>query len=92
MEMLTLIIGLSMIMWYVIDRFHPLWGDLPYGKYITVAVSAVFGFGLAFGFGLDLVNAVGLYDAATPIGTALTGFLLMSGSSAVSEVISKIKG
>jgi hypothetical protein len=92
MKMLTLIIGLSMIMWYVIDRFKPLWSELSYGKYITIGLSAVFGFGLAFGFGLDLVNAIGLYGAATPIGTALTGFLLMSGSSAVSEIIGKIKG
>ena len=92
MEMLTLIIGLSMIMWYVIDRFKPLWTELSYGKYITIGLSAVFGFVLAFGFGLDLVNAVGLYDAVTPIGTAVTGCLLMSGSSAVSEVITKVKG
>lgn len=92
MEMLTLIIGLSMIMWYVIDRFKPLWTELSYGKYITIGISAVFGFVLAFGFGLDLVNAIGLYNAATPLGMATTGFLLMSGSSAVSEVITKVKG
>lgn len=92
MGMLTLIIGLSMIMWYVIDRFKPLWAELSYGKYITIGVAAVLGFALAFGFGLDLVSAIGLYSAVTPMGTALTGFTLMSGSSAVSEVIAKVKG
>ncbi len=91
MEMLTLIIGLSMVMWYVIDRFKPLWVDLSFGKYITIGLAAVFAFVLAFGFGLDLVSAIGLYQAVTPLGMATTGFVLMSGSSAVSEVISKIK-
>ena len=35
MEMLTLIIAMSAIMWYLIDRFKPLWSELSFGKYIT---------------------------------------------------------
>ena len=92
MEMLLLIIGLSTIMWYIIDRFKPFWETLAFGKFITIAVSAMFGFALAFGYDLDIVCAAGLCEAVTPLGTILTGFALMAGSSAVSEIITRIKG
>jgi len=91
MEMLVLILGLSMVMWYIIDRFKPTWSNLSYGSYITMGISAIFAFALAFGFNLDIIYGLGLYGAATPLGTAITGFTLMSGSSAVSEVIGKVK-
>ncbi len=90
--MLELIIGLSMVMWYIIDRFKGLWTEKSFGKYITMAVSAVFGFGLAFGFGLDLIVGLGLVESITAIGQVLTGFALMGGSSAVAEIVGKIKG
>ena len=51
MEMLQIIIVVSIVMWYIIDRFKPLWEDWQYGKYVTIAVSAVFAFALAFGIG-----------------------------------------
>ena len=60
MEMLTLIISLSIIMWYIIDRFKEMWEGTKYGKYITMAVSAVFAFAIAFGFGVDIILALGL--------------------------------
>ena len=92
MEMLTLIIAMSAIMWYLIDRFKPLWSELSFGKYITIAVSAAFAFGLTFAFGLDLVFACGLFAEMTIAGQILTGLVLMSGSSAVAEIIERIKG
>ena len=92
MEMLTLIIALSAIMWYLIDKFKALWAGVSWGKYITIAVAAVSGFALAFGFDLDMIYACGLVPDATILGTVLTAFTLMAGSSAVSEIIGKIKG
>lgn len=92
MEMLTLIIAMSAIMWYLVDRFKPLWSELSFGKYITIAVSALFAFGLTFAFGLDLVFACGLFAEMTVAGQILTGLVLMSGSSAVAEIIERIKG
>lgn len=92
MEMLTLIIAMSAIMWYLVDRFKPLWSGLSFGKYITIAVSALFAFGLTFAFGLDLVFACGLFAEMTVVGQILTGLVLMSGSSAVAEIIERIKG
>lgn len=91
MEMLSLIFALSIIMWYVIDRFKPLWDKKSWGKYVTIAVAALFAFGLSFGFGLNLVFGLGLIDSVTIQDQILTGFALMSGSSALSEIIEKIK-
>ena len=92
MEMITLIIAMSAIMWYLIDRFKPLWSELSFGKYITIVISALFAFGLTFAFGLDLVFACGLFAEMTVAGQVLTGLVLMSGSSAVAEIIERIKG
>ena len=93
MEILTLIIALSSVMWYIIQRGKDeLWGKLSYGKWITIAVSAVAAFGLTLSFNLDIIYACGLVENMTMAGQILTGFTLMSGSSAVAEVIEKIKG
>ena len=48
MEMLTLIVALSAVLWYVIDRAHPLWESLSYGKWITLVVAGIGSFGLVF--------------------------------------------
>ncbi len=92
MDMLVLITALSTILWYLIDRFKPLWEAVSYGKYITTAIAAIGGFGLAFGFNLDILMALTLVPQVTTLGVILTGFSLMAGSSAVSEIIGKIKG
>lgn len=92
MDMLGLILALSTIMWYIIDRFKPLWAEKSWGKYVTIAVAAIFAFGLSFGFGLDLVFGLGLVESVTVLGEILTGLTLMAGSSAISEIIQKIKG
>lgn len=92
MEMLTLIVALSAVLWYVIDRAHPLWENLSYGKWITLVVAGIGSFSLVFSFGLDLIFACGLVDSVSMAGQVLTGFVLMSGSSAISEVIARIKG
>ena len=92
MEMLTLIVALSAVLWYVVDRFKTGWDALPYGKWITVIVAGIGSFGLVFSFGLDLIFACGLVDSISMAGQILTGFVLMSGSSAISEVIARIKG
>lgn len=91
MDMLGLILSLSMIMWYIIDRFKPLWESLSYGKYITMGISALAGFALVFSLGLDILVGLGLLTSITIAGQIMTGFVLMAGSSAISEVISLIK-
>lgn len=92
MEMLQVIIVVSIIMWYIIDRFKPLWAGLKRGKYITIAVSAMFAFALCFGYRLDLMVALDIAKQNSTLGTILTGLTLMGGSSAVAELIARIKG
>ncbi len=60
--------------------------------YVTIAVSAMFAFALCFGYHLDLMAALGIVPRASILGTILTGLTLMGGSSAVAELIARIKG
>ena len=90
--MLQIILVVSIVMWYIIDRFKPLWEELACGRYVTIAVSAVFAFALAFGYHLDFLAALGVVPNVSPLGTVLTALTLMGGSSAVSELIARIKG
>ena len=90
--MITLILTMSTVLWYVIDRLKTAWGDLSFGKYITMAVAAAGSFALTFSFKLDLIYALELVENISPAGEVLTALILMSGSSAVSEIITRIKG
>lgn len=92
MEMLTLTLALSFIMWYLIDKVKEFWAEVEWGKYVTTGVSAIAAFAITFSFNLDLINGLMLTDTMTLAGQILTGFTLMSGSSAVAEVIGRIKG
>ncbi len=91
MEMLQIIIVVSIIMWYIIDRFKPLWEGQAWGKYVTIALSALFAFALSFGYRLDIMAALGVVPNTGTLGTVLTALTLMGGSSAISELIARIK-
>ena len=91
MDALALIIALSAVLWYCVDRFKPMWVSVSWGKYITIAVAALGSFGLVFSFNLDIIAALGLVSEMTIAGNIITALVLMSGSSAISEIISKIK-
>ena len=91
MDALTLIIALSAVLWYCVDRFKPMWENVSWGKYITMLVAAVGSFGLVFSFDLDMVAALQLVENPSIAGKILTALVLMSGSSAISEIIAKIK-
>ena len=92
MEMLSLILALSAVLWFLVDRFKPLWEELSFGKYITLLVAGIGAFALVFSFNLDLILACGLVEATTIAGKIMTGLVLMSGSSAVAEIIERVKG
>lgn len=91
MDALTLIVALSAVLWYCVDRFKPMWENVSWGRYITMLIAAVGSFSLVFSFNLDLVAALELVSEITIAGKILTGLVLMSGSSAISEIIAKIK-
>ena len=92
MEMLSLILSLSAVLWFLVDRFKPIWEGLSFGKYITLLVAGIGAFALVFSFNLDLILACGLVKATTIAGKIMTGLVLMSGSSAVAEIIERVKG
>lgn len=92
MEMLSLILALSAVLWFLVDRFKPLWEGLSFGKYITLLVAGIGAFALVFSFNLDLILACGLVEATTIAGKIMTCLVLMSGSSAVAEIIERVKG
>lgn len=91
MEMLSLILALSAVLWFLVDRFKPIWEGLSFGKYITLLVAGIGAFALVFSFNLDLILACGLVKATTIAGKIMTGLVLMSGSSAVAEIIERVK-
>lgn len=91
MEMLSVILAVSIMMWYIIDRLKHLWEKLAFANYVTMAAAAVFAFALSFGYHLDIMMALKVVNDASTMGTVMTALLLMGGSSAVSEVIGKLK-
>ena len=91
MSSIALILALSAIIWYVIDRVKAVWADVPYGKYITTAMAGVLGAAVVFGYNLDLVHAIGIVANISIVGQIITVLALMCGSSAISEIIARIK-
>ena len=91
MKLLETILIISTLMWYVIDRMKPAWASVKFGRYITMAVSAILATTLCVGYKLDIIYALGLSAAADPIGIGITALLCMGGSSAVAEFIARIK-
>lgn len=87
MDMLSLIVILSAIMWYLIDRAKKNWEGKSWGKYVTIGCSAIAAFAISFGYKLDLVYALGVVDSISLLGTILTAFALMGGSSCIAEII-----
>lgn len=91
MSSIALILALSAIIWYVIDRFKPIWSEKSWGKYITTAVAGVLGAAVTFGYNLDLVFSMGIVAEISIVGKLITVLAFMCGSSAISEIIARIK-
>lgn len=91
MNSITLIMALSAIIWYVIDRTKPMWSEKSWGKYLTTATAGVLGAAVVFGYNLDIVCAMGMASEVSIIGQVITVLSLMCGSSAISEIITRIK-
>lgn len=68
MNNLMLLLAFSSIIWYCVDRFKAAWANLKYGKYITTTVAGALGAAAVFGYGLDLICAIGITPEATIIG------------------------
>ena len=91
MSSIALILALSAIIWYVVDRFKPIWIDKPFGNYITTAMAGILGAAMVFGYNLDLIYAMGIVNNISIVGKLITVLAFMCGSSAISEIIARIK-
>jgi hypothetical protein len=91
MDPITIILALSAVIWYVIDRLKASWANKAWGKYVTTAMAGILGAGAVFGYGLDIIYALGLMNEVSIIGQIITILGLMGGSSAISEIITRIK-
>lgn len=91
MSSIALILALSAIIWYVIDRFKPIWSEKSWGKYVTTAAAGVLGAAVVFGYNLDLVFSMGIVTEISIVGKLVTVLAFMCGSSAISEIIARIK-
>ena len=88
MDMLMIIVALSAILWYIVDNLKDkIWAGTKYSSYITIAVAALGAFALVFGYGLDIIFALGIVDHTTIVGEILTALAMMSGSAVVSEIV-----
>lgn len=86
------ILAFSAILWVFIDRAKKLWAELSWGKWLTTASALAGGFLLAFGYGLDLLQAVGLTDVASLGGQIFAGLAVAAGSSCINEILEKVQG
>lgn len=91
MEGLTQLVGLSTLIWYIVDKFKEAWIHLSFGHYITMFAAAALGFAVTFSYGLDFVVALGIAESVTIIGQILTGLSFMAGSSVVAEIIERVQ-
>ena len=88
MSTIMIILALSAMMWYVVDNLKEnIWGGQSYSRYITIAVACLGSFAIVFGYGLDLVCALGFVPEVTIVGQILTALAMMSGSAVVSEIV-----
>ena len=68
MSSIALILTLSAIIWYVVDRCKPVWQGYSWSKYITSAVAGTLGAAVVFGYNLDLICAKGIVNEISIVG------------------------
>lgn len=90
--MIALITAFSGIIWFIVDRLKDtFWKNLSYSKWLTLAAAVILSIANVFCFKLDLLFGLNLSDSITYMGQIMTIFVLMSGSSGVSEIVDKIR-
>ena len=77
------ILMFSAILWVFIDRAKKLWAGLSWGNWLTTGVAVAVGCLLAFGYGLDLLLAVGLTESMSIGGQIFAGLAVAAGSSCI---------
>ena len=86
------ILMFSAILWVFIDRAKKLWAGLSWGNWLTTGMAVATGVLLAFGYGLDLLLAVGLTEGMSIGGQIFAGLAVAAGSSCINEILQKVQG
>ena len=89
--MMSGILAFSAILWVFLDRAKKLWAGVSWGKWVTTMAAVAGGFLLAFGYGLDLLQAVGLTESLTIGGQIFAGLAVAAGSSCIHELLEKVQ-
>ena len=92
MDKLALIVVLSIVIWHLVEIAKKnFWDQYTWGKYVTLVVAGIAGFGVTFMYNLDLIYALGFATEMNLAGQIITGCALAAGSGVVSEIIERIK-
>ena len=89
--MLKMIIALATILWVFIDWAKPVYEKLKFSRYITIVISLACGMLQAFGFKLDLLVALGIFENPSIWGTIYAGLVISGGSALIYKMIDAIK-
>lgn len=89
--MIKTIIALATVLWVFIDWAKPVYEKLSFSRYITIGISLVCGLLQAFGFGLDLLVALGITETASIWGTVYAGLAISGGSALIYKMIDALK-
>ena len=92
MDKLFAVCAFCTIIWYIVDRAKVAWAELPYGKWITVAVACALSCLCVFTYQLDAIVALGVAPELTIAGQIFTVLIFVGGSSLLSEIIKAVKG
>lgn len=90
MELLTKILVLSGVIWYLVDRFKGMWESVSFHSMLTSLFALVLSAFAVLSLKLDLLMAVGVYDTPQIVGYCFTALAFASGSSGISEILDKV--
>ena len=86
---IVMIVLLSVIVEYIVNLIKPLMPETDYP--IPLIISLVFGIALAVVVKADILTAVGFSPSYLIISYIVTGLIVSGGSTAVHELISKLR-
>ena len=90
------IIVFAVVVWWIIDQIKRVYPVLKipetWQKIVTIVLAVAMGAGCAWGYNLDLLLELNITDAVTFGGKAFAGVGIAAGSSAVFELVEKMKG
>ena len=90
------IIVFAVVVWWIIDQVKRVYPVLKipenWQKIVTIVLAVAMGAGCAWGYKLDLLLELAITDTVTFGGQVFAGVAIAAGSSAVFELVEKMKG